>query len=345
MAQPPIPTHYTGNNQIEPNRRDRAQSSPARSRPKSPRSKILNQKYREGRVPFTPRAKLPKLALLHNAEVHRHGIREAARTLLTLAALAHHAPALPFAAALSEALHGTQASAVVLDLSTGEVLAAAGKPRRGAPGSTIKPLLLAYALDHGIVSAGTEVYCRRDLYIGARALPCTHPADRAVFTAETALAASCNTWFAEMARRFPSPALEAALAATHLPHAPMDRATVNQRRLAVLGLSGVSASPLELARAYRVLLDRLPPGGPVARGLQDSVDYGMAHPAALPGLIILGKTGTAGDPGEPWTHGWFAGAIPGRLVVVIYMPHADGGAAAHLAQIFFRTLTARDQAR
>lgn len=255
------------------------------------------------------------------------------------------ARAVPVADALLQALRGTQASAVVLDLRTGAVLASAGEPRRGAPGSAIKPLLLEYALEHNIVRAETQVYCRRNLHVGGRALPCTHPVDHPVFTAERALAESCNTWFAEMARRFSGPELEAALQATHLPHKPIGAANVEQRQLAVLGLRGVSASLLELARAYRDLLERAPPTGPVVRGLEDSVNFGMANPAAVSGVAILGKTGTASEAGEAWTHGWFAGAMPGRLLIVVYVPYGDGGTAARLAQRFFQAVSSEGQPR
>jgi len=246
---------------------------------------------------------------------------------------------------LSQALNGTQASAVVLDMTTGAVLASTGTPRRGTPGSAIKPLLLTYALEHGIVRPQMEVYCRRNLHVGGRAIPCTHPADQPVFIAESALAESCNTWFAEMARRFSGPELEAALQATRLPHTRMNAASVEQRQLAVLGLRGVTASPMELAQAYREMLQRLPPDGPVSRGLEGSVNYGMGNAAAVPGVRVLGKTGTAADPGEQWTHGWFAGAIPGRLVIVIYVPHGDGGTAARLAQQFFRAVSTQVRAQ
>jgi cell division protein FtsI/penicillin-binding protein 2 len=255
------------------------------------------------------------------------------------------APALPVKDSLTQALRGTQASAVVLDPQTGAVLASAGAPRRGAPGSVIKPLLLEYALEHGVVRADMEVYCRRNLHVGVRALPCTHPADQPVFTAESALAESCNTWFAEMARRFTGLELEAAFEGMGLPHAAMNAANVEQRQLAVLGLAGVSSSPLELARAYRELLRRMPSGGPVARGLEGSVSYGMANPATVPGVTILGKTGTASEAGEAWTHGWFAGAIPGRFLIVVYVPHGDGGTAARLAQQFFRAVLREGQTR
>jgi cell division protein FtsI/penicillin-binding protein 2 len=253
-----------------------------------------------------------------------------------LAAGCVSAHALPVKDALVQALRGTQASAVVLDAQSGAVLASAGKPSRATPGSAIKPLLLEYALGHKIVNPEMEVYCRRNLHVGGRALPCTHPADHPVFTAESALAESCNTWFAELARRFSGPELEAALNDAHLPHSPMGAANVEQRQLAVLGLVGVTTSPLELAMAYRDLFERIPPNGPVARGLEGSVGYGMAHPAAVPDVRILGKTGTASDTREAWTHGWFAGGISGRMVIVIYVPHGDGGTAASLAQSFFQ---------
>ena len=262
-----------------------------------------------------------------------------------MAAVCLPARALPVKDALAQALRGTQASAVVLDTQTGAVLASAGKPSRATPGSAVKPLLLQYALEHGIVKPQMEVYCRRNLHIGTRALPCTHPASQPVFTAESALAESCNTWFAEMARRFTGPNLEAALETTRLPHASMASADVAQRQLTVLGLNGVTASPLELARAYRDLLAHLRPEGTVARGLRGSVDYGMASPAAVPGLVLLGKTGTASDPGQAWTHGWFAGAIPGRVILVVYVPHGDGGTAARLAQRFFAALPPAGSAR
>lgn len=255
-------------------------------------------------------------------------------SLLIFLALSVNAEKVPIADALARALHGTQASALVLDQATGAVLAQTGKQSSALLGSAIKPLLLEYALEHGVVRANTEVYCRRNLEIAGRKLPCTHPADQPVFTAERALAESCNTWFAEMGRRFSGEQLEAALRQLDLPHQQMINATLEQRQLAVLGLRGVTASPLQLAHAYRELLARSAADGVVQRGLRGSVSYGMARPAAVAGIVILGKTGTASDPGEAWTHGWFAGAIPNRLVIVVYVPHGDGGTAAQLAQRF-----------
>jgi cell division protein FtsI/penicillin-binding protein 2 len=241
---------------------------------------------------------------------------------------------------LSHALGGTQASAVLLDIDSGAILAQVGPTRRGTPGSAIKPLLLAYAMDHGIVREDTQVYCRRDLHIGGRSLPCTHPADNPVFTAQRALAESCNTWFAEMGRRYSAPALEAALRESHLPHSDLSQASAEQRQLAVLGLQSITVSPRQLGQAYVQMLRRRHANDVVVRGLQDSVNFGMAAPAAVRGLTVLGKTGTASDPGQAWTHGWFVGTIPGQLLVV-YVPHGDGGTAAQLAQRVFRELVVK----
>jgi membrane peptidoglycan carboxypeptidase len=284
---------------------------------------------------------LDSITLVDNSEVPLRSILR--RTILclgTIMVLAASAPgqALQMTGALSRELQGTQASAVVLDLNSSGVLAKIGQDRRGTPGSAIKPLLLEYALQHSIVREDTGVYCRRNLHVGNRALPCTHPADNPVFTAQSALAESCNTWFAEMARRYTGPALEAALRGYQLPHDDMSQANVQQRQLAVLGVQGVTVSLMELGQAYLKMLRRVPSDGAVARGLQDSVSFGMAHPAAVKGLIILGKTGTASDPGDAWTHGWFVGAIPGRFLIVVYVPHGDGGTAAQLAQRFFRDI-------
>lgn len=234
---------------------------------------------------------------------------------------------------LRKVLAGTQASAVVLDWDGQRVIASYGARREGLPGSAIKPLLLDYALKHGVVRADTTVYCRRDLHVGARALPCTHPRDRTTFDAETALAESCNTWFAEMGKRFAPEQMELALEETGLRHAPMQRANAEQRQLVALGLEGVTVTPEELARAYGRLL-RSGPAPAVLRGLRDSVASGMANEARVAGVDVLGKTGTVADAGSYRTHGWFAGGVPQRFILVVYVPQGNGAGAAALAGRF-----------
>ena len=230
-------------------------------------------------------------------------------------------------------------------MRTGSSLGSFGKAGSGVPGSTLKPFFLEFALEHHIVNATAEVYCRRDLRIGMRSLACSHPRDEVVFRAENALAESCNTYFAELGRRFSGPALDEALRQSGLSHGSFDSANAETRELVVLGLKGVMVSPLELASSYRRLALSLAKDGPVARGLSDSVRYGMADEAAIVGMNILGKTGTASNPGEVWTHGWFAGFLPGQLVLVIMVPHGDGGTAARLAGKFFLALKQENETR
>ncbi len=107
----------------------------------------------------------------------------------------------------------------------------------------------------------------------------------------------------------------------------------------MLGLENVTATPLQIAFAYRNLLLQASHTEAVWLGLRDSVAYGMAGNARVTGVEVLGKTGTATNQGEWWSHGWFAGGIPGQFVLVIYLPHGDGGAAAKLAGDVLRLLT------
>jgi cell division protein FtsI/penicillin-binding protein 2 len=243
-----------------------------------------------------------------------------------------------------QAVRGTPAVAVVLDAKSGKTLAvshpeeAAGL--RSAPGSALKPFFLIYALDHGLIQPQTTVFCRRNLRIAGRNLDCTHPQSETVFHAELALAYSCNNYFAELAKRFtPDEAVEA-LHEYGLDAQIENGASPKKLQFLVLGLEGIRVTPDTLARAYLRLTAKWNAGLPdaVKHGLEDSVQYGMAHNAYISGLRIAGKTGTASGPGEPWTHGWFAGTAPvsnPKIVVVIYLPRGNGADAAHIAQRFF----------
>ena len=247
-------------------------------------------------------------------------------------------------AALTSALQGTPAVGLVVDVKTGRQLAAVRAiNERHAPGSILKPLFLAAALEQHEVLPETTVFCRRNLHIsdGTRDwnLACTHPQSDVAFTAKEALAYSCNRYFAELADRIP-PAQASAilehygLAPTSIPQSR------EQKELLVLGVAGIAVSPAQMAVAYRRLaLELDQANAPAVReGLRDSVTYGMAHNADVPGMEIAGKTGTAGDGAQGRSHGWFAGT--GHLghdevVVVIYLPLGNGADAARLAHNFF----------
>lgn len=258
----------------------------------------------------------------------------------------------PVQLALDRSLRGTAAAAVVLDASSGHLLALEGRRaaawQSSAPGSTLKPFFLEAALERGLIRANTSLSCQRPLRIAGHDLTCTHPAVLTAFRADEAIAYSCNSYFAQLAARFAPGETAAVLRAygfgspSHLfedesagelmtPSSDADGA------LQVLGVADVTATPAQLAEAYWLLDRRTDLAPALRRGLEGSVTYGMAHPAATDGVVLLGKTGTASDPGASWTHGWFAGIAScgtHRIIVVLFVPHGDGGDAALLAHRF-----------
>lgn len=255
--------------------------------------------------------------------------------------------------ALDAALHGTNAVALVLDARDGRVIALEHAEETGrlarAPGSVLKPFFLAAALRQGKVSAQTTVACHGNLRIAGRDVACTHPRSQDIFDAEQALAYSCNEWFAQIALRFtPQQAVallrdygfgsRTGLVAEEVAGTVREPGNAAQRQLLVLGLDDVEVTPAQLAQAYFRLAKQFDHVPVVKRGLAESVAYGMAHNAATPGVTIAGKTGTASDAGEAWTHGWFAGiaergAQP--VVAVVYVPRGNGADAALMAHRFF----------
>ena len=250
----------------------------------------------------------------------------------------------PAEAALTSALQKTPAVGLVVDVKTGRQLASVkATNERHAPGTILKPLFLAAALEQHEVLPETTVFCRRNLRIsdGTRDwnLACTHPQSGVAFAAKEALAYSCNRYFADLADRIP-PAQAAAILAHYGLAQTSTPQSREQKELLLLGVAGITVSPAQMAGAYRKLALELDHAqAPAVReGLRDSVSYGMAHNAAVPGMEIAGKTGTASDGPQGRSHGWFAGtAYLGReeVVIVIYLPLGNGADAARLAQDFF----------
>src|ERR1700679_2249853 len=180
---------------------------------------------------------------------------------------------------LTDALPNTPTLATIVHQQSAKVLATYGDPESAdTPGSTLKPLLLFAALQQNLIAPTTTVFCRRDLHIDNQSYPCTHPQSSISFTAQEALAYSCNTWFASLALRFTSSRLTESLRAFHV-RSSFTPALPGQKQLIALGLAGVITSPSLIANAYRVLGNQLgqPFAKPVADGLRDSVSFGMAH--------------------------------------------------------------------
>src|SRR2546427_3687823 len=251
---------------------------------------------------------------------------------------------------VSQVMAGRRGSVVVLHVKTGRVMAEYRKEIAARtlahPGSTIKPFILLALLESRKVDAGTAVICPRQFRVGTRRLDCSHPATSEPITAVTALAYSCNTYFAKNGNRLTGEELKHAAAQSGLTSAtglaPDEAAgrvrqprNEEERELLALGLDGIEVTPLELAAAYRRLaLRRLQGPAPsgametVLQGLEESAEYGMAQLAEIPGFPVAGKTGTAPALNGSWTNAWFAGYAPARepeIVGVVFLERGRGG--------------------
>lgn len=243
---------------------------------------------------------------------------------------------------------------VIVDIESGQLVAAhhlADAARTlAAPGSSIKPLVLYALVQLGRWNPDRRIACDRRLIVAGHRLACTHPA-ALPFDAREALAWSCNSYFAGVARTLepgelgqllrPTGLLAiTGLAANEAAADFREPQTEADEELAVLGTAGIRVTPLELAAAYRWLARELAaaPQSEAAQvvrtGLADSANFGMAGEAGAGGVPVLGKTGTAEGVETGRTHGWFAGlalAAKPQVVIVVYLPAGRGADAAHLA--------------
>lgn len=250
---------------------------------------------------------------------------------------------------------------VIIDRASGTIVAShqlkAASRTLETPGSVLKPLLLFRSIETGQWAPSNRIACNRKLTIGQHKLACSHP-EAPPFDASEALAWSCNSYFAAMARALRPGQMKTLLEATRLLdptgltpgealaefHEP---SSLEEQQLAVLGLSDIRITPLELAVAYRWLANEVAKhpesaaAQTVASGLRDSADFGIARGAGAGGASVAGKTGTAEGTQSSRTHGWFAGFAPARdpeVVIVVYVPTGQGADAARVAgEILART--------
>jgi cell division protein FtsI/penicillin-binding protein 2 len=261
-------------------------------------------------------------------------------------------------AAVDQAMQKKAGALVVQDVATGAILASHGLEEAAQdlarPGSTLKPFVLMALLETGRLRASEKFVCHRKLRIGSVEMDCTHPVSVGLLSAKEAIAYSCNSYVAQVARRISSAELAGALRKAGFSSPTglvqnevsghVDRpATTEELQLEALGDWGIEVTPLELMAAYRDLASRLKSGdtgadSPVLDGLEGSVEYGMAHAAHVEGLRIAGKTGTAVSKNSAITHGFFAGYAPTdkpEIALVVYIERGRGGDAAAAAQPVF----------
>jgi penicillin-binding protein 2 len=252
-------------------------------------------------------------------------------------------------AAMDLAMQQVQGSAVVLDVASGELVAAyrleAASRRLARPGSAIKPLTLAAMIDAGVVRPQTSVVCRRGVRLQGRTLDCGHVEVPEPLDGAMALAYSCNYFFAQTAGRLRPEALAAAfreaglgsrtgLATDEAAGVIGIPAGAESLALMAVGEDSIQVTPLGLASAYRrlALRSRRDAGVKlVVEGLTAAVRFGTAQLARVEGLEVAGKTGTSPAADRLRTHAWFAGFAPAsrpELVIVVFLEQGAGGSDA-----------------
>ena len=268
--------------------------------------------------------------------------------------------------AVARSMAGRSGTAVVLDVDSGEILAQYrmdfAARRLIPPGSALKPFTLLALLESGKLDAEAAIVCKRKLRIKDKRMDCTHPPIPGPLNAATALAYSCNYYFAQAVASLADKDLTQAFIRDGL-SSPTGLAegeaagyvrqpnNTEERQLQALGESSIEITPLELLAAYRKLALRRkqpeassPPLATVFSGLEGSVAYGMGQLAQVRELGVAGKTGTAASRESSWTHAWFAGYAPAKnpeIVLVVCLEVGRGGAdAAPIAGELFRAYQA-----
>lgn len=233
------------------------------------------------------------------------------------------------------------------------------------PGSAAKLVESAAALEEGAISPSERIFCRRVPELLGEGYHCSHPAAEGPFTLASALANSCNYFFAQLSVRLSPEALahwykvfgfgssegawQAHVTASRI-HIPTDAA---EKARAALGEGSVAATPAQLLLAYSAIATRGKvfqlrqssdgQGAPVrlrrvrlqqrtlevlAEGLEECVRSGTCQAAAVPGVRVAGKTGTAtARDGSGATHAWFVGYAPAdapEVALVVFLERGTG---------------------
>jgi cell division protein FtsI/penicillin-binding protein 2 len=234
------------------------------------------------------------------------------------------------------------------------------------PGSTAKIVEGAVALQEGLISPSDRILCRRVPELLGEAYRCSHPPAVEPFALAPALANSCNYFFAALSTRltatslahgyamfgFGSPAEGLGVESSPGQVRIGDGAAAKAR--AALGEGTVWVTPAQLLLAYsaigtrgavfrlrkpssgknnaRLLIRRVKLRSEVfavlAEGLEECVRAGTGQGAAVEGVRVAGKTGTAAALNRPGvTHAWFVGYAPAEepeIALVVFLERGTG---------------------
>ncbi|HSN28341.1 MAG TPA: penicillin-binding transpeptidase domain-containing protein, partial [Kofleriaceae bacterium] len=253
--------------------------------------------------------------------------------------------------------HASGAVAVVIDAKSGAVLAVASRGDGDAraarvPGSTLKPFTIAAALDAGVITPDTKVDCEHgEKAYGDKVLHDASP--NGVLDVGGVLVVSSNVCAAKLAEPL-GDKLADSLRRYHFA-APAHIDTRSWQGAAISAGEGIDVSPLDLAAAYTVFatagMYRAPDGtservmtdqtarqvlGMLERVVTDA--DGTGHAAAIDGVKVAGKTGTAHSHGETY-YASFVGIVPAdapRFVVLVGVDGTSQSGGQVAAPVFAR---------
>lgn len=276
---------------------------------------------------------------------------------------------------LNHLMQGRQGAVIVSDPRTGRILSIWNPPtafqEAYPPGSTAKLVISAAALEEQVVTPSESLLCRRVPRLLGEPYRCSHPPADRPFDLAGALANSCNYFFSELSTRLPSAVLAHWFASFGFGSGdPAGGDTgsgqvrigegAKEKALAALGEQGLTATPAQVLLAYSAVatqgkmfrlikpgrqtapaLARIVPLHPgtfavLGEGLHQCVQNGLCRGAAVEGVPVAGKTGTAAArDGSGATHAWFVGYAPAdspEVALVVFLERGTGaGTAAPLA--------------
>jgi cell division protein FtsI/penicillin-binding protein 2 len=241
------------------------------------------------------------------------------------------------------------------------------------PGSTFKVITATALLENGY-SATTEVECPPGVILGGRSIQNAGDLDLGTISLTQAFAVSCNTAFAASTIDSLTPALLQDTTASFgfgtepdlgVPSASSSFPTpgdIAELATAAIGQGRVLASPVHMASvAGAVAAGAWRPPTLIARPTRSEgielersaisslrnmmravVTSGTGTNAAVPGVSVFGKTGSAefGGGDDPDTHAWFIGYWDDLAIAVVVEGGGGGGrVAAPIAQRIIADLT------
>ncbi len=217
-------------------------------------------------------------------------------------------------------------AAVVLDAKTGEVIAQAEQPAGTSrhplqdgrhPGSSMKPLLYAFALEQGVITTDHHLTCDGSFEAGGETLTCF--TEHGELDLKRALATSCNEYAYDVATRVGVEKVAARYRGLSL----CDRDAKADLALAI-GHGDLRVTPSQVAHAYRQALVAGDSShrSAIIEGMIAAVESeeGTARAARVDGLRVAGKTGTseADAGGYDGTFVALAPADDPEIVLVVY---------------------------